>query len=105
MEMVLVAMHRSCMVHALESMLGATKPLLSAGLQTNNVELLAPLLADKVVETTEEGRVLVGKAAVPRRGEIGDLEQCRVHGSEGHAVRPYGHCHRHLHRQGSECGG
>ena len=32
--------------------------------QTNNVELLAPLLADKVVETTEEGKVLVGKDAV-----------------------------------------
>ena len=32
--------------------------------QTNNVELLAPLLADKVVETTEEGKVLAGKDAV-----------------------------------------
>lgn len=32
--------------------------------QTNNVELLAPLLADKVVETTEEGKVHVGKEAV-----------------------------------------
>jgi ketosteroid isomerase-like protein len=32
--------------------------------QTNNVELLAPLLADKVVETTEEGKVYDGKAAV-----------------------------------------
>ena len=32
--------------------------------QTNNVELLAPLLADKVVETTEEGKVYVGKEAV-----------------------------------------
>lgn len=41
-----------------------TKPLFSAGLQTNNVELLAPLLADKVVETTEEGKVFVGQDAV-----------------------------------------
>jgi uncharacterized protein (TIGR02246 family) len=32
--------------------------------QTNNVELLAPLLADKVVETTEEGKVYAGKEAV-----------------------------------------
>ena len=32
--------------------------------QTNNVELLAPLLADKVVETTEEGKVHAGKEAV-----------------------------------------
>ena len=32
--------------------------------QTNSVELLAPLLADKVVETTEEGKVLAGKDAV-----------------------------------------
>jgi ketosteroid isomerase-like protein len=32
--------------------------------QTNNVELLAPLLADKVVETTEEGKVYTGKEAV-----------------------------------------
>jgi ketosteroid isomerase-like protein len=32
--------------------------------QTNNVELLAPLLADKVVETTEEGKVYTGRDAV-----------------------------------------
>jgi uncharacterized protein (TIGR02246 family) len=32
--------------------------------QTNNVELLAPLLADKVVETITEGKVLFGKDAV-----------------------------------------
>ena len=32
--------------------------------QTNNVDLLAPLLADKVVETTEEGKVHAGKQAV-----------------------------------------
>jgi len=32
--------------------------------QTNNVELLAPLLADKVVETTDEGKVRAGKEAV-----------------------------------------
>jgi ketosteroid isomerase-like protein len=32
--------------------------------QTNNVDLLAPLLADKVVETTDEGKVRVGKEAV-----------------------------------------
>jgi uncharacterized protein (TIGR02246 family) len=32
--------------------------------QTNNVELLAPLLADKVVETTAEGKVNAGKDAV-----------------------------------------
>jgi ketosteroid isomerase-like protein len=32
--------------------------------QTNNVELLAPLLADKVVTTDEEGKVLAGKEAV-----------------------------------------
>ncbi len=32
--------------------------------QTNNVELLAPLLSDKVVETTEEGKVYAGKEAV-----------------------------------------
>jgi uncharacterized protein (TIGR02246 family) len=32
--------------------------------QANDVELLAPLLADKVVETTEEGKVLTGKDAV-----------------------------------------
>jgi len=32
--------------------------------QTNNVDLLAPLLADKVVETTEEGKVYTGKEAV-----------------------------------------
>lgn len=32
--------------------------------QTNNVELLAPLLADKVVETTDGGKVHDGKEAV-----------------------------------------
>ena len=32
--------------------------------QTNNAELLAPLLADKVVETTGNGKVLSGKDAV-----------------------------------------
>ena len=32
--------------------------------QTNNVELLAPLLADKVVETTDQGKVYAGKEAV-----------------------------------------
>jgi ketosteroid isomerase-like protein len=32
--------------------------------QTNNVELLAPLLDDKVVETSEEGKVFAGKDAV-----------------------------------------
>jgi len=42
--------------------------------QTNNVELQAPLLADKYVATDEDGTVL---------------------------VRGYGHCHRHLRRQGN----
>ena len=32
--------------------------------QTNNVALLAPLLADNVVETTEEGKVHAGKEAI-----------------------------------------
>ena len=32
--------------------------------QTNNPDLLAPFLADKVVETTETGKVLRGKDAV-----------------------------------------
>jgi len=32
--------------------------------QTNNVDLLAPLLSDKVVETTDEGKVRNGKEAV-----------------------------------------
>jgi ketosteroid isomerase-like protein len=32
--------------------------------QTNDVAMLAPLLADKVVETTEEGKPLRGKDAV-----------------------------------------
>lgn len=32
--------------------------------QTNNVELLAPLLADKVVETNSQGKVFAGKDAV-----------------------------------------
>ena len=32
--------------------------------QTNNVELLAPLLAGKVVETSEDGKVYAGKEAV-----------------------------------------
>jgi len=32
--------------------------------QTNNVDLLAPLLADKVVETTDEGKVRASKEAV-----------------------------------------
>jgi uncharacterized protein (TIGR02246 family) len=32
--------------------------------QTNNTDLLAPLLADKVVETTEQGKVYTGKDAV-----------------------------------------
>jgi uncharacterized protein (TIGR02246 family) len=32
--------------------------------QTNNADLLAPLLADKVVETTEDGKVYSGKDAV-----------------------------------------
>jgi ketosteroid isomerase-like protein len=32
--------------------------------QTNNAELLAPLLDDKVVETSDEGKVFAGKDAV-----------------------------------------
>ena len=32
--------------------------------KTNNTDLLAPLLADKVVDTNTEGKFLVGKAAV-----------------------------------------
>ena len=32
--------------------------------QTTNVDLLAPLLADKVVETSDEGKVYTGKDAV-----------------------------------------
>ena len=32
--------------------------------QTNDVKLLAPLLADKVVETSDEGKVFTGKDAV-----------------------------------------
>jgi ketosteroid isomerase-like protein len=32
--------------------------------QTNNTDLLAPLLADKIVETTETGKVLRGKDAM-----------------------------------------
>jgi ketosteroid isomerase-like protein len=32
--------------------------------RTNNTALLEPLLADKVVETTTEGKLLVGKATV-----------------------------------------
>jgi len=32
--------------------------------QTNNVTLLAPLLADKVVETSEKGKVFTGKDVV-----------------------------------------
>lgn len=32
--------------------------------QTNHVELLAPLLAEKVVETTDEGKVFTGRDAV-----------------------------------------
>jgi ketosteroid isomerase-like protein len=32
--------------------------------QTNNTELLAPLLADKVVETSADGKVFAGKDAV-----------------------------------------
>jgi hypothetical protein len=32
--------------------------------QTNNTELLSPLLADKVIETTEDGKVRTGKVAV-----------------------------------------
>ena len=32
--------------------------------QTNNADLIAPLLSDKVVVTTEEGNVLAGKSAV-----------------------------------------
>ena len=38
--------------------------MFSARLQTNNVELLARLLADKVVETTEEGKAFVGRDAM-----------------------------------------
>ena len=32
--------------------------------QTNNADLIAPLLADKIVVTTEQGNVLAGKSAV-----------------------------------------
>ena len=39
--------------------------------QTNNVELLAPLLADKVVETTDEGKVRAGKEAVLAAAKAG----------------------------------
>ena len=34
------------------------------GQRTNNIDLIAPLLADKVVVTTEDGTVLDGKTAV-----------------------------------------
>jgi len=33
-------------------------------MQTNNADLIAPLLSDKVVVTTEESKVLAGKSAV-----------------------------------------
>lgn len=56
--------------------------------QTNNVELLAPLLADKVVYTGDDGKVFSGKS----------------HGLQGHGVRPYGDCNRHVYRKGNECG-
>jgi len=39
--------------------------------QTNNVDLLAPLLADKVVETTDEGKVRAGKEAVLAAAKAG----------------------------------
>ena len=39
--------------------------------QTNNVELLAPLLADKVVETTDEGKVRAGEEAVLAAAKAG----------------------------------
>ena len=44
--------------------------------QTNNVALLAPLLADKVVETTDEGKVFTGKDAV--LAAIGDDAICTI---------------------------
>lgn len=34
------------------------------GQQTNNAELIAPLLADKIVETDHDGKVFTGKDAV-----------------------------------------
>jgi len=37
--------------------------------QTNNTELLAPLLADRIVDTTDEGKVLNGKDAVIADGK------------------------------------
>lgn len=47
-----------------EQAVAAAEHLWLKSQQTNNVDLLAPLLADKVVETTEQGKVLVGKDAV-----------------------------------------
>lgn len=37
--------------------------------QTNNVDLIAPLFADKIVETNGEGKVFAGKEAVLADGK------------------------------------
>jgi ketosteroid isomerase-like protein len=46
-----------------DAVVGAEHQWLKA-MQTNNADLIAPLLSDKVVVTTEESKVLAGKSAV-----------------------------------------
>ncbi len=55
---------RVAMAGAAEKAVTAAEHLWLKSQQTNNVELVAPLLAAKVVETNEEGKVFVGKDAV-----------------------------------------
>ena len=49
---------------AAEQAVTAAENLWLKSQQTNNVDLVASLMADKVVETTAEGEVLVGREAV-----------------------------------------
>ena len=69
--------------------------------QTNNVELLAPLLAERVVET-DDGKVFMGKRAV-----LADAKSVAWSSVEYTDLKVmvfgYSRRHRHVRRQGNEC--
>jgi ketosteroid isomerase-like protein len=59
-----VATPRAIAVGAPEDAVSSAEQQWLRALQTNSVDLIAPLLSDRIVVTTEEGKVLAGKSAV-----------------------------------------
>jgi len=70
--------------------------------QTNNPDLVAPLLADKIVDTSSDGKV-VDKAGGLSNGKKHEIYQRRVLRRKGDRFWEYGHRYRRFQRQGNRC--